>query len=63
MQKDLVEMMELKFEEFEDKVKETIHDELKNHNLKTNVTKSFTSFASVKNDRKIIPELRKIIML
>ena len=59
MQKDLVEMMELKFEEFEDKVKETIHDELKNHNLKTKVNNR--SFASVSNDRKIVPELRKII--
>ena len=54
-QKDMVEMMEHKFDKFEDKVKETIKDELKNHNL------IISSFASVVNDRKIVPELWKII--
>ena len=51
--------MEHKFDEFEDKVKETIKDELKNYQNKTNVNNR--SFASVVNDKKIVPELRMII--
>ena len=46
-------MMERKFYEYEDKVKETIKDELKNHNLKRNVNNR--CFASVANDTRIVP--------
>ena len=49
-QKDMLEIMERKFDQFEDKVKETIKYELKNHNLKTNIKNRFCQCGKQQKD-------------